>query len=101
MLLVACMVAITGAQARTNSYCAYEPWYGGRDITCAASAAVVAPDSPGLLGYWRFDECPVAMAFDSSSAARHAYPGGGVNFVDLGILRSLFAGEPGPSARVP
>ena len=29
-------------------------------------AGVVAPDSPGLLGYWRFDKGPVAMAFDSS-----------------------------------
>jgi hypothetical protein len=40
-------------------------------------ASVVAPDSPGLLGYWRFDEGPVAVAFDSSRSGLHAYLGGG------------------------
>ena len=47
-------------------------WNVARSETDLAAdyAGVVAPDSPGLLGYWRFDEGPVAMAFDSSASAR-------------------------------
>ncbi len=38
---------------------------------------VVEPDAEGLAGYWRFDEGPVSLAFDSATGARHAALGAG------------------------
>lgn len=40
-------------------------------------SAVAAPDAEGLAGYWRFDEGPVGVAFDSTIDARHAVLGAG------------------------
>lgn len=39
--------------------------------------APVRPGETGLLGFWRFDEGPVGMAFDASLGGRHALLGGG------------------------
>jgi hypothetical protein len=44
----------------------------------AAYDGVVAPDAPGLAGYWRFDEGPLGLAFDRGPGARHGRLGGGL-----------------------